>query len=529
MGINLNPGCCCEEGDVTCDPCPIPAEDLSCALSFSGCVDQFVTLTYNPSTHKWESGLFITCSGAQVSITLECVSGVTKLLISAPVLAIDCFPADEPDGASAFNCDPFCLYWTLPPGDEFGDDCERLADLTTLKKVTIGGDECFTCYVCFHVVDCLDNPVVGAVLDIDGDTCTTDENGECCITPDPPLEDGDTVSWTGAYVDEDDVEHDFDGTVEVSCPGPNTVEVALEPDNTVTITVVNGCDDSPVEGADVYIDDVLVGTTDEDGKLILTDLGGTHHVSVYVLTDPRTDPYDADVDFPCFDSPEILITLPCRSTCTIFAQVLGCNGFALSGAAVSIDGSPAGTTGADGSIDIGGLGTGSHSVSISCDRFDTYGATINLGGSCPNVGGLDATLTPATGYQCLDCGGAIPIAETVYYSDTVYGSVTLTYTSLLDSWDGQDTKHFPGGSGCAASDFVLQVKLHKDCSVGLLWARRAGCPSDSPTSSGSITGSRTAETYPVACGDTSPPWVLDGTIPTTAPPYPSGASYTITE
>lgn len=146
-------------------------------------------------------------------------------------------------------------------------------------------------------------------------------------------------------------------------------------------------------------------------------------------------------------------SVPCV---TLTVTVYGCNGAALSGASVTVtDGTTThtGTTNGSGQYTTPTLYSATWGWTASYSpRFNTS-STRNVVVSCPTTNKTDSvTLTAATGYVCTGqfTGCALPIATTLYLTDSVTGvTTTLTYDSVNLWWYGFST--WTGYGGCTGS------------------------------------------------------------------------------
>lgn len=136
-------------------------------------------------------------------------------------------------------------------------------------------------------------------------------------------------------------------------------------------------------------------------------------------------------------------------TCTVDVTVKGCNAQVLSGAVVKIwtDSSKttllgSGTTDGSGFVSIGIAATPTWywESSHPTGRLATESGTTSCSGGYK---ALAVSMTTASaGYHCsLFC--ALPLADTLHYSDPFNGAVTLTWVSP-GAWSGSTTTNFPG-------------------------------------------------------------------------------------
>ena len=135
-------------------------------------------------------------------------------------------------------------------------------------------------------------------------------------------------------------------------------------------------------------------------------------------------------------------------SCSQNFTVEGCGGLPYEGLTVEVYDSTgttlldSGTTDASGDVTLSWTGTsGSYVVEVTGAgaRFDAYSQTLAL--TC----GHDTTigLTPASGYEC--CSGCLlPLADTLFLTDSVVGGVTLSYDAFTGTWIGTIDYSFPG-------------------------------------------------------------------------------------
>jgi len=142
----------------------------------------------------------------------------------------------------------------------------------------------------------------------------------------------------------------------------------------------------------------------------------------------------------------------CTCACTINGTVAGCGGRALQGVTVTAYDSTSGgtvlgtaTTSSTGtySIAVSGATSGnSIVVAASQARFVTGSVTLTYTSGTPGSTHWSCTktsttvniaLSPATGYACYS-GCAYPVSTTLYYTNSYFGSITLTYSGGF--WTG---------------------------------------------------------------------------------------------
>ena len=224
-------------------------------------------------------------------------------------------------------------------------------------------------------------------------------------------------------------------------------------------------------------------------------------------------------------------------------NVKGCSSTALQGATINIYDHAGGTLLTSGTTNSSGLSTllwnracaSSVYVTISCSRFTTYTATLTLTAN----GTTNVTLSPAAGYDCTGCT-AIPLADTIYLTDSVYGGpVTLTYSA--GNWvSGTTSWSFPGDACCGAASFGMVYTLTgSTCVLSATYGHAPPVVGNPicPTGTGRqtlVAAGGTAIVAPLYCGDATA-WHFSVTPTTTACVanaeylYPSGGTWTATE
>ena len=253
-----------------------------------------------------------------------------------------------------------------------------------------------------------------------------------------------------------------------------------DPSTTFTLTVMD-CSLPPVPcaGAIVWLDGLVVGATDGNGQIVLTaparmplKIAGCGGLWVGVVAE-------------CGD---FTVYLDCN-LCEINLTVLGCNSLPLQGAYCVIGGGTPVPGISDGYTDSDGHCTlyvpvdpVSHTVQVSCGRFDTY-TSGDI--SCTAPGSIDLTvnLSPTTDYVCLTCG-AIPMHVNAQIFDSYYGNTTpITYNATSGTWvSGTVSQSWPGNSCCVAAGFKMKYTFHPDCTISAAYSALAPsgsyyCPS----------------------------------------------------
>lgn len=168
-----------------------------------------------------------------------------------------------------------------------------------------------------------------------------------------------------------------------------------------------------------------------------------------------------------------------------------------------------GTTNSSGTVTLSWSGTATY-WTASKSRWTTYTASGTL--TCGAT--QTATLTPATGYRCLGtiCGTttfADPISETLYATDTLGNSWTLTYNSGTNQWEGSTTGSYAGGTGitcggCGATTETLSLAFRGGCGGFVAnISYQTDVTTKCPTAGGSVTTCQTFQTCLSVSGPTS--------------------------
>lgn len=160
----------------------------------------------------------------------------------------------------------------------------------------------------------------------------------------------------------------------------------------------------------------------------------------------------------------------------------GCNsGAPIEGAEITINGGTY-TTGASGGVNIAlPSGTYSYTITVPGGRWATYNGTVTSY-VCSSGGSFGASMSPATGYRCF-CGCTFPVSETLYLTDPVVGTITMTYDSGAFKWKGTKTGFSFGGycfcpaAGSITVNYELQIPFGS-CQLSAIYNVNAitGCP-----------------------------------------------------
>lgn len=109
---------------------------------------------------------------------------------------------------------------------------------------------------------------------------------------------------------------------------------------------------------------------------------------------------------------------------------------------------------------------------VDAIRFNALTQTLTHGGpsstqwTCGGAStGVNMSATPATGYVCLICGSCyLPVSTTLYLTDSVVGTITLTYNTGTTRWEGSTTYSFPGQDHCPAQSCVVLYQISNKSS-----------------------------------------------------------------
>lgn len=134
-------------------------------------------------------------------------------------------------------------------------------------------------------------------------------------------------------------------------------------------------------------------------------------------------------------------------TCSQTFHIIGCISRSLPGATVSVYVSNGGallgqsTTGTGGTVTLSWTGSCSVYVTVTATGFVSYGQSLTLStGSTTTI-----TLSAATGYHCDSiCGCSAPIPLTLQLTDSVIGSLVLTYNGSTNQWECNTTYNYAG-------------------------------------------------------------------------------------
>ena len=185
----------------------------------------------------------------------------------------------------------------------------------------------------------------------------------------------------------------------------------------------------------------------------------------------------------------------CEGSCIVRVSVFGCDAtlaLSVEGATVNVWTDSSKTTLIDsGTTVFGGyydadVGTaGTYYLEIIASRFNTYTGSRSFvcGGS------LGQTLTPASGYHCLNgMSCPLPLSDTLYATHSVFGTVTLSWVST-DTWTGTGSYSYSGcgdpaycvSPPCAGTSVGFTVGLLRASGVVQMyidfsWNSSAFCP-----------------------------------------------------
>lgn len=191
-----------------------------------------------------------------------------------------------------------------------------------------------------------------------------------------------------------------------------------------------------------------------------------------------------------------LYTASTANDLTISAN--GCGGTAMEGAEITINGGTY-TTGPSGNVSIA-LPSGTYSYTITNGpRWATYNGTLTSY-ICSSGGSVGASMTPATGYRCF-CDCVYPVSETLYLTDPVVGTITMTYNSGTSSWKGSVSNFSYGGYCTCPARTVTTVSYDittGSCQLTAIYTINAvtGCPDNQVTGLSVTLGNLTSSSCP---------------------------------
>ena len=174
-----------------------------------------------------------------------------------------------------------------------------------------------------------------------------------------------------------------------------------------------------------------------------------------------------------------------ESICCQDFKVYGCNNCLLQQITVSVYASfggallASGITNSSGIVRLSWVGPCTVYVTITASRFASYGQTLTL----TTGGGTNVTMTPASGYYCLQSTCVYPEPATLYLTDSTFGSVTLTYDGTQESWVGTAcVTYTPDATevscccgGTAGVPVTLQVYYYWNAGFGMYDCNTVGC------------------------------------------------------
>lgn len=148
----------------------------------------------------------------------------------------------------------------------------------------------------------------------------------------------------------------------------------------------------------------------------------------------------------------------CCSTCTTKIYIQGCGAPGLHGASVIVKDASgtttllSGTADSSGFFDCGALPTGTYTVDVSASRFNAH-TFSGVALVCSTTGYYTTlNMAPYIDTSLYACGAfcAYPVKKTLYGTDSVLGSYTLTWTGSL--WAATPTSYsYPGCGSCSAA------------------------------------------------------------------------------
>lgn len=213
-------------------------------------------------------------------------------------------------------------------------------------------------------------------------------------------------------------------TVNVKCGGVNVVSA------TVTIT----------QGATSYS-----GSTNASGNVTFTPgISGTWDITV---SKSGLTTYTSTFSWSCTTA-TVNVAMSSPSN-VLSGNVKGCNTTGLSGVSITLKqgATTLGTATSDASGNYSitfAWSSGSLTYEATKSRFSNFTSGTFTPSGCNLTTTSNFTMSPATGYRCIVCGGANPISETLFNSTPSGNTVTMAYTASTA----------PGGPGWEATETI---------------------------------------------------------------------------
>lgn len=144
----------------------------------------------------------------------------------------------------------------------------------------------------------------------------------------------------------------------------------------------------------------------------------------------------------------------CKKGCVVTFTVYGMFGLPAPSVTVTI-GSTSQDTDSNGQVTFT-LEPGTYTYTVTSPRFTTYTGSVTVNNDCTATGNT-SHLSPASGYSPMN-GCALPVANTLHVTDSVFGSYTLTHSG--SDW----VTNIAGASGggycsCASQPGALTVRM----------------------------------------------------------------------
>jgi hypothetical protein len=231
---------------------------------------------------------------------------------------------------------------------------------------------------------------------------------------------------------------------------------------------------TPINGATITVATLAPQTTGVSGcdTFCLDPLGGAGSQQVTVSATGYYT-YSNSVSLAC-NATETIKLLPITGNPSILFQINGCCALVLPGATVTIGGNNY-TSDSAGQVKVGITDAGTYPWSVSKTRFVTQTGSVTIGACAAGGATVTVNMAPTTGYECGpggSSGGTIPLSladpvpTTLFLTDSVWGSATLTYSSITHNWSGSITITSPALCGCISQTGVVISYNLAQCQGG---------------------------------------------------------------
>jgi hypothetical protein len=180
------------------------------------------------------------------------------------------------------------------------------------------------------------------------------------------------------------------------------------------------------------------------------------------------------------------------TTCaaTFSGYLLGCSSAGLVGYTITVKDATSSAVLGTATTTTGGAFSGSVTItspsqSVKLTTTSIPGYTDSSTGkmfSCGSNTVGNVTLSQPAGYHCLSCCPGMSAGAVLSFTDSIFGSGTLTFNSGIGGWQGTLTGlnyAGGGGTGCAAQTSIAIVyTMTTSCAVTMKWmiSTLTGCP-----------------------------------------------------